>query len=188
MQKSKFSAQSVTTRRLVTNGILVALHVVLCQIATIPIGNSLSITVSGITETVAGLMFGPLSGGLVGLLGSLLNQIIKYGFSVTTVLWIIPAGLKGLLCGWYAKAHGYEFKPWQIYWVLLVTAVVVTSVNTTVMVVDATVFGYNTKATVLAQMGIRYLNGALTSVAYMLICIPLLKNLQKIPGIRDLRE
>ena len=181
-------AQSVQTRKLVTNAVLIALHVILCQVATINIGNSLSITLSGITESIAGLLFGPISGGLVGLLGSFLNQLIRYGLSVTTVLWILPAGMKGLLCGWFAKSNRYEMNPLKIYWVLIVTSVVVTSMNTTIMIVDATIFGYNTQATVLAQMGIRYLNGALTSLAYMLIAVPLLKNLQKLPGIRDMQE
>ncbi len=184
----RFSQQSIRTRKLVTNAALIALHVVLCQIATIHIGNSLRITISGITESVAGLLFGPLSGGLVGLLGSLLDQVIRYGLTVTTVLWIIPAGLKGLLCGWYAKAHAYDLNPLQIYWVLVVTAVIVTSVNTCSMIVDATIFGYKTDATVLAQMGIRYVNGALTSLAYMAVIAPLLRNLRRFPGIREMQE
>lgn len=180
--------QSRRTRKLVTNSVLIALHVVLCQVASINIGNSLAISIAGITESVAGLMFGPLSGGLVGLLGSLIHQILRYGFTVTTALWILPAGLKGLLCGWYAKAYGYHLNPLQIYWVLLITAVIVTSINTTVMIVDATIFGYSTQATVLAQMGVRYMNGALTSFAYMLVCVPLLKSLQKLPGMREMQE
>ena len=177
-----------TTRKLVTNAVLVALHVVLCQIATIRVGNSLSITVSGITEVVAGLLFGPISGGVVGLLGSFINQVLKYGITVTTVLWIVPAGLKGLLCGWYAKAHGYDLSFLQILWVLLVTALVVTSANTNIMIIDATIFGYNTKAAVVTEMAIRYASGALTSVAYMLVTWPLIRQLGRMPGIRGMRE
>ena len=177
-----------TTRKLVTLGILIALHVVLTHVASIRVGNSLSITISGITEVVAGLLFGPISGGLVGLVGSLLNQVLRYGITLTTPLWILPAGLKGLLCGWYAKSNQYEMNPLQIYWVLLVTSVVVTAVNTNVMVVDAALFNYSTKAVALTQMGIRYVNGALTSIAYMLVMIPLLRQLGKMDGIRMMRE
>ena len=177
-----------STQKLVTNALLIALHVILARVASIRIGNSLSITVSGITEVVAGLLFGPVSGGLVGLLGSLINQLFTYGLTVTTVLWILPAAMKGLLCGWYAKANGYEMNPLQILWVLLVSAVVVTTMNTVVLIVDAEIFGYSTKATVLSIMGIKYINGALTSIVYMLITTPLLHRLKTLPGVKAMRE
>ena len=176
------------TRKMVTIGILVALHVVLCQIASIRVGNSFSITISGITEVVAGLLFGPVSGGVTGLLGSLLNQVLKYGFSVTTILWILPAALKGLLCGWYAKSNHYELNPLKILWVLLVTSVIVTAINTNVMIIDAALFNYNTQAAVLAHLGIRYANGALTSVLYLIVTAPLLKRLGKMEGISVMQE
>ena len=177
-----------TTQKLVMNALLIALHVILARVASIRIGNSLSISVSGITEVVAGLLFGPVSGGLVGLLGSFLNQLFTYGLTVTTPLWILPAAMKGLMCGWYAKAYDYELSPLQILWILVVSAVVVTTMNTVVLVVDAEIFGYSTKATVLGIMGVKYLNGALTSVAYMLITTPLLHRLKTIAGIKKLRE
>ena len=176
------------TRKMVTLGILTALHVVLCQVATIPVGNSLNLTISGITEAMAGLLFGPVSGGVVGLLGSFLNQLLKYGLTVTTVLWILPAGLRGLLCGWYAKANGYRMSPLKIYWVLQVTSIVVTAVNTNVMIVDATLYGYKTNATVLAQLGIRVVNGALTSLLYTAVAAPLLSRLSRLEGIGEMRE
>ena len=177
-----------STQKLTTNAILIALHLVLCQIATIQVGGIISITVSGITEVVAGLLFGPISGGTVGIIGSLLNQLLKYGFSATTVLWIIPAGLKGLLCGWFAKSRRYQMNPLEIFWVLEVTAVIVTAVNTNVMVIDAEIFGYKTNATVVAQMGLRYLSGLVTSLAYMAVTAPLLARLNRLPGIQGMRE
>ena len=128
--KKENRVRAFSTQKLVTNALLIALHVILGRVASIRIGNSLSISVSGITEVIAGLLFGPVSGGAVGLLGSLINQLFGYGLTVTTVLWILPAGVKGLLCGWYAKANGYEMNPLQILWVLVVTAVVVTTMNT----------------------------------------------------------
>ena len=177
-----------TTQKLVMNALLIALHVILARVASIRIGNSLSISVSGITEVVAGLLFGPVSGGLVGLLGSLLNQLFSYGLTVTTPLWIIPAAMKGLMCGWYAKAYDYELSPLQILWILVVSAMVVTTLNTVVLVVDAEIFGYSTKATVLGIMGVKYINGAITSAAYKLITTPLLHRLKRLPGVKKLRE
>ena len=181
--RKKFS-----TQKMVIIAVLIALHVVLAKVATIPIGNSMKITMSGITEVVAGFLFGPISGGLVGLLGSFLDQMLSYGFTATTLLWILPAALKGLICGWYAKANRYEMNPIQILWVLVVTAVIVTAVNTVTMIIDATMFGYATQAAELSMLGLRVLSGALTSVAYMLIVVPLLHRLKALNGIKDLRE
>ena len=176
------------TRKLVTNAALIALHIVLSQVATIRIGNSMVITVSGITEVVAGLLFGPISGGLVGLMGSLGNQMLLYGFTATTALWIIPAGLRGMICGWYARSRGYQPGALGTLWVLVVTAAIVTAVNTNVMIIDATVYGYNTDAAVLTQLGMRYLSGALTSVAYTAVAAPLMRRLGRVEGLAALRE
>lgn len=177
-----------STLKLVMIGVLIAMHVVLAKIATIPIGNSMKITMSGITEVVAGLLFGPISGGLTGLLGSFLDQLLSYGITATTVLWILPAAIKGLLCGWYAKAHHYEMNPLQILWVLIVTAIIVTAINTVTMIIDATMFGYATQAAELTMLGLRVLSGTLTSVVYMLITVPLLHRLKTLRGIKDLHE
>ena len=180
--------QLFTTQKLVTLAILVALHVIIARIASIKIGPSIVITVSGITEVVAGLLFGPLSGGITGLLGSFLNQLITYGFTATTVLWILPAAVKGWMCGVYAKAYDYQLKPFQILWILAVSALVVTTMNTVVQIIDAEIFQYSTKATQVAIMVTRYINGALTSVVYMIVTTPLLHRLNKLPGIKKMRE
>ena len=180
--------QLFTTQKLVTLAILVALHVIIARIASIKIGPSIVITVSGITEVVAGLLFGPLSGGITGLLGSFLNQLITYGFTATTVLWILPAAVKGWMCGVYAKAYDYQLNPFQILWILAVSARVVTTMNTVVQIIDAEIFQYSTKATQVAIMVTRYINGALTSVVYMIVTTPLLHRLNKLPGIKKMRE
>ena len=61
--KREKTRKAFTTQKLVINAVLIALHVVLAKVATISIGNSMKITMSGITEVVAGLLFGPVSGG-----------------------------------------------------------------------------------------------------------------------------
>ena len=63
----------------------------------------MKITVDSLPILVAALLLGPLDGLAVGLIGSFLNQMLTYGLTVTTVLWILPAGIRGLVVGYYAK-------------------------------------------------------------------------------------
>ena len=43
---------------------------------------------------------------MVGAVGGFLNQMLTYGFTVTTLMWIFPNAVRGLLVGLYAKKHG----------------------------------------------------------------------------------
>ena len=85
-----------TTRRIATDAMLSAMFVCLSFIS-INIGNAMKISVDSLPILVAALLLGPLDGLAVGLVGSFLNQLLTYGLSVTTVLWILPAGLRGLV-------------------------------------------------------------------------------------------
>ena len=95
-----------TTRRLALDAMLSAMFVVLSLISiSLP---NMKITLDALPVLVASLLFGPLDGLSVGLIGSFLNQLLTYGLSPTTLLWILPAGLRGLLVGLYAKRHQFE--------------------------------------------------------------------------------
>lgn len=45
------------------------------------------------------LYLGPLDGFLIGFFGSFLNQLLTFGLTPTTILWVIPAAVRGLLIG-----------------------------------------------------------------------------------------
>src|SRR5574344_1123237 len=80
----------IKTKKLVLYALFTAIHVVLCY-ASINLGN-MKITISGLPIIIGAMLFGPMAGLEIGLLGSLLNQLLTYGLTLTTVLWIIPAG------------------------------------------------------------------------------------------------
>ena len=166
------------TKRLVIYGLLIAMHVVLCFL-TIDLGNQ-HITLSGFPIIIAGALYGPLGGLEVGLLGSFVNQMISYGISVTTILWILPAGLRGLMVGWYAKKHDYQLTGKKLTFILILSAFCVTTLNTVVMYLDAKIYGYYTFAYVFGSLVSRYLTAIVVNIVYVLLTEPILARIKPI--------
>ena len=86
-----------TSRTLALSGVLIALNVVLSRFVSIPVGNSLRISVAQIPVILAGIWFGPVIGGLTGMIGDLIGTAINgyapnpfITFSATLV-GVIPA-------------------------------------------------------------------------------------------------
>ena len=98
---------SMSTRKLVVIAMMVAVYVVLNTVGTIRLG-WINISVSALPNIVGALLYGPGGGLMVGLVGAFLGQLMTYGVTATTVLWIIPPAVRGLLIGLYAKRCGYE--------------------------------------------------------------------------------
>ena len=98
---------SMSTRKLVVIAMMVAVYVVLNTVGTIRLG-WINISVSALPMIVGALLYGPGGGLMVGLVGAFLGQLMTYGVTATTVLWIIPPAVRGLLIGLYAKRCGFE--------------------------------------------------------------------------------
>ena len=169
-----------TTRRIATDAMLSAMFVCLSFIS-INIGNAMKISVDSLPILVAALLLGPLDGLAVGLVGSFLNQLLTYGLSVTTVLWILPAGLRGLVVGLYAQRHRFHLSQKQLILITTLTALLVTALNTLIMYLDSLIIGYPFAAT-LPTVLLRIVSGILVAVVFSLILPPLLKALKKDPS------
>ena len=145
---------SMSTRKLVVIAMMVAVYVVLNTVGTIRLG-WINISVSALPIIVGALLYGPGGGLMVGLVGAFLGQLMTYGVTATTVLWIIPPAVRGLLIGLYAKRCGYELSRKQLVGVLIVTSLVVTLLNTGAIYLDSVIYGYYTYAYVFGKVGIR---------------------------------
>ena len=167
-----------TTRRIATDAMLAAMFVCL-SFVSIRIGNSMKISVDSLPILVAALLLGPLDGLAVGLIGSFLNQLLTYGLSITTVLWILPAGFRGLLVGLYAKNHGFDLSRRQLVWITTATALLVTALNTLVMYLDSLIIGYPFAAT-LPTVLLRIVSGILIAIVFSMILPPILNALHKL--------
>ena len=128
------------TRKLALNAVLAAMCAALGALALDL--NSIKITFESFPILLGALLFGPLDGLAVGFVGTLLYQLLRYGVSVTTPLWILPYALAGLVTGFYAKRRGFSLTTGQTVGIVVATEVLVTALNTLVMYIDAKLYGY----------------------------------------------
>ena len=166
-----------TTRRLAVNAMLAAMFVCL-SLVSISLPN-MKITLDSLPVLVAAFLLGPLDALAVGLIGSFFNQLLTYGLTPTTVLWILPAGLRGLLVGLYVKRHSFELTQKQTVFIVVLSALAVTALNTLIMAVDSLIYGYYSAAYVFGALIFRIIAGVLTAVVFSLILPPLIKQLKK---------
>ena len=167
------------TKRLALDAMLAAMFVVLSLFSIRLPG--MKITLDSLPVLVAAALLGPVDGLAVGLIGSFLNQMITYGFTATTLLWIIPAGIRGLLVGLYAKRHGFSMTLRQTVFITISTALLVTALNTFFMYVDSWVYSYS-YAAALATLALRVLAGIITAVLFSLLLPALLVALRRLLG------
>lgn len=170
------------TKRLVFDAMFVALYVVLgSSYFSIQLAN-MKITLAGLPIVLGGLLFGPADGFLIGMVGSFVNQMLSYGFSATTLLWILPAGVRGLVSGWYAKKHGFRLSTPQLAGIVFSGGYLTTVLNTLVLYVDSRLFGYYTQELIFGSLLYRILAISLSSLVYVLLLVPLLRRVSPHAG------
>ena len=164
--------------RIVIVGMLAALCFVLSAYVSVKAG-SMKFTFAGLPILLAALLFGPVDGMLVGGIGEFLSQIIGYGLTPTTVLWLIPAVVRGLMVGLYAKAKKGAPGIVGTSAMIILSSLVVTLLNGLVIWADAVIMGYYSFAYVFGSTGWRFLASLITAVLYCAVIIPLTAALRK---------
>lgn len=175
VMKGVFFMKRSKTQTLVLSALLMAMHIILSYFSLdLPL---MKINLSPLPIILAGFLFGPAVGGTVGLIGSLLYQMLKFGIDPTTVLWIIPVGLRGLLLGGYAKMRKFKLKGFEMGIMIICTSFIATLLNT----IGLYIAGYINKAeeSVWTVLGTRLLNSLLVSIVCIIIVLPLIKPLRK---------
>ena len=142
------------------------------------------ITFASLPVVVGGLLFGPLEGMLIAAIGEFFNQTLSYGVTPTTVLWIIPPAVRGLMIGYAALAlrkgpRSLEERPVLCYGICMAVALCTTAVNTLVMYLDSVIMGYYSFAYVFGSAVIRIISGILTAVVVTTVAIPLVRLLRR---------
>lgn len=158
---------------------LIALFIPLSYLSfIIPIINA-KITLQNLPIYIAGILYGPIYGAIVGAMGMLISQILQYGIEITTILWIIPQTLLGLIVGLLSKSRilDYSKKSFIIYMIIL--NIMVTILNTIVLYIDSIIKNYNQYI-----LGISFIGRIISSIIFALILyiiIPyIIKAIQKI--------
>lgn len=173
---------SFSARRIALVALLSAVHLVLSLTLTVNLG-PLRITANGLPILLAGLLYGPMGGMLTGLLGSFISQLLTYGVTLTTPLWILPAALRGLLVGFVAKRMHYSLTKGQLTVLVIASSILVTTLNTGAIYIDSVIYGYYSFAYVFGALATRYASGIATAVVLALVTPPLLRPLQRM--VRD---
>ncbi len=163
----------MNTKRLAMDAVLASMCAVLGGVA-LDFGR-LKITFESLPLLVGALLFGPLDGLLIGGVGTFLYQILRYGPSVTTFLWMLPYLVCGLLAGWYAGKKGFALSRRQTAGLLVICQLLITLLNTFALYVDSRLFDYYTPAFILGPLVPRLLLAVAEAAAFASIMPALLK-------------
>ena len=179
--RTRFSA-----RRLALNAAMVALYFALSMMA-VPIGG-FKLTFEHLPIILCAVLFGPVDALIVGALGEFINQMLTFGFTPTTILWMAPAMIRGLSMGLGAKLAPkqlglnalLEKKVPVIFWIVCVIVGLGCSlVNTFTLYVDSKMFGYYSYAMVFGALWVRLGTSAISSVVMSVVAKPLALAMRK---------
>ena len=178
--------KSFTTKRLVIDALLIALFFVLSMLSVEIAG--VKITFVSLPTVVCALLYGPLDACIVGLLGAFLEQMLKYGFTATTVLWLLPAVIRALIVGMgtvvLRKSMSIEAitstkKPYVYYVVCIAARLVTSCANTLVFYLDSVIYHYYSFAMIFGMFWVRLVTGALASFVTATVALPVVVALRK---------
>ncbi len=165
------------TKQLALDAMLAAMCAVLGYLS-LDLGN-LKITFESVPILIAALLFGPADGAAVGLVGTLIYQLLRYGVSVTTPLWIAPYVLCGLLVGLYAKRRGFALDRKQTAFIVISNELLITALNTVALYVDSRIYGYYSAAFIFGSLALRIVICVAKALAYSFALAPLLGALRR---------
>lgn len=170
--KKKFSTTQITM-----DGMLAAMCALLGYFA-IDIVN-FKLTFESLPVLVAALLFGPLDGSLVGLIGTFLYQTLRYGIEASTPLWVIPYGIIGLACGLYAKKWSYYNSDKQIKIIVGSMEMLIFAMNTVALYIYGGMIGKVASEFVLSSIIPRLVVAVVKAIGFGLLMPPLLRALHR---------
>ena len=170
----------MNVKKLVTDAMLAAMCAVLGYVA-IDLGN-IKIAFDSFPVLLAAIALGPLDGLAVGTVGALIYQVLRYGISATTVLWILPYSLCGLFVGLYLRKYGGEPDRKHIIIGVVIGEAIFFILNTLTLYIDSKIYGYYYPAFIVGSIGVRFLIFAGKAVAFSLIMPGVLRAVKKVLG------
>ncbi len=178
----KKNSQSLISK-ICVSGVLAAVCFVLDYFATgislTLFGNAIKISISGLPIMLAAFLAGPLFGAATGFIGAMLTQLLTYGFTATTLLWVLPATARGLVIGLLFLAFKKSTKSYVLIFETVVSSLLVTALNTLALFVDSKINHYYSFEFIVGGIGLRVVTGIITAVILSLICVPIVKIVKK---------
>ncbi len=165
------------TRQLSVDAMLAAMCAVLGYLA-IDAGN-LKVTFESLPIILGALLFGPLDGAVIGGVGTLIYQLLRYGVSVTTLLWMLPYVVCGLIVGLCARRRGFILTNRQTMALVVSNELLITALNTGVLYIDSLIYGYYSQVFIFGTLVPRLVICLAKALAFALILPPLIKPLRR---------
>lgn len=184
-----------TLRRIATDAVLIALFYGL-SLLSVEIGG-VKITFDALPVIIGAVLFGPTDGVLVGFLGALLEQMIKYGFTATTLLWVLPAAVRGLFIGVSALVLKKQMSvdtllekkhPYIYFVVCILSGILVSTLNTFAFYVDSKLFHYYEYHMVFGVFWLRIVLGMAASLLTGVVALPVLAALKRANFVTNTRK
>ena len=177
--------KKLKTLQMTVDAMLAALCAVLGYIA-LDLGN-IKITFEGIPVLIAAFFFGPVDGVIVGGLGTFVYQILRYGITATSFLWILPYVLYGLLMGLYAKKVKFKFNYLLTAIVVIAGELMITALNTGSLFIDSKIYGYYSPVFIFGSLGIRLVICVGKAIVISVVLPALMKAVGNIKEVAMLR-
>lgn len=145
----------------------------------------LTVSFASLPIYVAAFYLGAPEAIVVALLGGAADQIISYGISTTTLLWLIPGVLRAviafLLSYWYKKLYK---KPIETDYTITLIACVISSLictlaTTAVMAIDALLFNYFSWTYIILSLGMRLFSSILVAILCGTVVSPIVNILKQ---------
>ena len=170
----------MSTRRLTTLAMLIAIYCVLSILTPVKIIN-FKFTFEAFPILVAGLLLGPVDGLIVGGVGAFIYQLLfsGYGITATTPLWVLPHAVSGLIIGLYARSKNHDLSFAQTVFITIISALLVTSLNLLALYVDSKLYGYYSKALVFSNLLLKIIAGVILAIIYSSVLPKLIDFLKK---------
>ena len=121
-----------STRRLTMNAALIAIYIVL-EYFSVYIGNYIKLSFYAFPMLVAAMLFGTADGLFVAGIGEFLYQMLHYGFSATTLLWIVPPMVHALIAGVMTQKMRDSLSMGKVGLTVIVSGIVSTILTTFVV-------------------------------------------------------
>jgi len=169
----------MNTKRLTSLAMLIAIYSVLACL-TLNTGG-IKFTLEAFPILVASLLLGPVDGLIVGGVGSFIYQVLfsGYGITATTILWVMPHAISGLVVGLYAKTKNYKLDFKNISFISIISALLVTALNTLALYVDSKLYGYYSFALVFSSIFLKIISGIVLAIIYSSVLPKLISFLKK---------
>jgi len=164
-------------------GIMAAMYVCLDLLAvtvSAPFGGNLKISLSGLPVIVVAIFGGPVWGAVTGFIGAFIGQMITYGFSATTLLWILPAVVRGLSIGILFRVFKKSVKPSMLIIETSISSLLVTLFNTGAMLIEQKLYGYySSYLAIFVAIPSRVFAGVITAIVFSLMLPTIIGTINK---------